>query len=292
MKTDPICLVMRPLWCVFNDGVPSELRRFSNMYPLGLEIKQTVFALGENLTGPIENMFFIRYIITNIGTVVQEIDSVFFTGWSDPDLGDAYDDLTASDTLLNTGYLYNKGEDDYYGINPPAIGISLLQGALSYIPGQTFDDMNGNEIFDPGIDAPLDTAFINNGLFIGSNSFPGATNQHMSSYVSNIRYTWEFLDPDIAVEARYYSMGYNRYGELVDPCTFILGDVRGGVDCNLVNPIYIFSGDPVNNSGWINSISADQRILVNTGPFKLKANEPVELWFAYVVGRGVDSLIQ
>ncbi len=76
------------LWCVYNDGVPSELRTFRNMYPLGIEIKQTVFALGENLTGPIENMFFIRYIITNTGTVVQEIDSVIFSGWADPDIGD------------------------------------------------------------------------------------------------------------------------------------------------------------------------------------------------------------
>ncbi len=82
----------------------------------------------------------------------------------------------------------------------------------------------------------------------------------------------------------------HRLGEIIDPCTWILSEVRGGVDCNLVNPFYWYSGDPVTDIGWINTIPTDQRIMTNTGTFKLKANEPVELWFAYVVGRGVDSL--
>ncbi len=278
------------LWCVFNDGVPSWLRRFSNIYPLGLEIKQTVFALGENLTGPIENMFFIRYIITNIGTVVQEIDSVIFCGWADPDIGDAVDDLVGCDTLLNIGYAYNSGYDSYYGIDAPAIGISLLQGGISYITGETFIDNNYNEIYDTGIDTPLDTAFVNNGLFIGSNIFPGAKNTDQSSFI-HYQASDAFLgDPNDEIETRFYSMGYTRLGGTINPCTWGLGEVRGGVDCNLVNPFYWYSGDPVTDIGWINTNPSDQRIITSTGTFKLKANEPVELWFAYVVGRGVDSL--
>ena len=278
------------LWCVYNDGVPSELRAFKNMYPLGIEIKQTVFALGENLTGPIENMFFIRYIITNTGTVVQEIDSVIFCGWADPDIGDAVDDLVGCDTLLNTGYAYNAGEDHYYGVNPPAIGISLLQGALSYMRGETFIDNNSNGIFDFDIDTPLDTAFVNNGLFIGSNVFPGAKNTDQSSFI-HYQASDPFLgDPNDEIETRFYSMGYTRLGGIINPCTWGLGEVRGGVDCNMVNPFYLYSGDPVTDIGWINTNPTDQRIITSTGTFKLKANEPVELWFAYVVGRGVDSL--
>ena len=278
------------LWCVYNDGVPSELRNFGDMYPLGVEIKQTVFALGENLTGPIENMFFIRYIINNTGTVVQEIDSVIFCGWADPDIGDFVDDLVGCDTLLNTGYAYSNGDDSRYGINPPAIGISLLQGAVSYIQGETFIDNNSNEIFDLNIDTPLDTAFVNNGLFIGSNVFSGAKNTDQSSFV-HYQSSDPFLgDPNNEIETRYYSIGYTRLGKIINPCTRGLGEVGGGVDCNLVNPFYWYSGNPVTDIGWINTTPTDQRIMTNTGTFKLKANEPVELWFAYVVGRGDNSL--
>ncbi|MDP2362861.1 MAG: hypothetical protein Q8M94_03725, partial [Ignavibacteria bacterium] len=38
-------------WCVYNDGVPKELRRFNTIDPLGIEIHQTAFAWGENLIG-------------------------------------------------------------------------------------------------------------------------------------------------------------------------------------------------------------------------------------------------
>ena len=278
------------LWCVYNDGVPGNLRRFTNMYPLGVEIKQTVFALGENLTGPIENMFFVRYIINNTGSVAQEIDSVFFGGWADPDIGDYNDDIGGCDTLINTGYAYNSGIDQNYGNNPPSIGITLLQGNIEYIPGVTFIDNNSNGIYDPGLDNPIDTAFVNNGLFIGSQVYPGARNQNMSSFMNLVKYFYGVASPNSEFDLRYHTMGLNSDGQLLDPCTFELGEVRGGVDCNSVNPAFMFSGDPVSDIGWICSYPNDLRILNNSGPFKLKANEPVELWFAYVVGRGVDSL--
>jgi hypothetical protein len=278
------------LWCVYNDGVPGNLRRFNNMYPLGVEIKQTVFALGENLTGPIENMFFVRYIINNTGTVLSEIDSVVFTGWADPDLGDAFDDIVGSDTLLNAGYLYNSGSDGDYGVNPPAIAIAILQGGLTYIPGETFIDNNNNDIYDPGIDIPLDTAYNNNGLFLGSSIFPGAKNTTLSSFVHYLASHASLGDPNTVTDLRNYSMGLHRSGYIIDPCTWYLGTVLGGVDCSQVNPFYWYSGDPVTQTGWINIFPTDQRIVTNTGMFKLKANEPVELWLAYVVGRGVDSL--
>lgn len=31
-------------WCVYNDGVPSSERRFSDVFPIGIEVHQTVFA--------------------------------------------------------------------------------------------------------------------------------------------------------------------------------------------------------------------------------------------------------
>ena len=131
---------------------------------------------------------------------------------------------------------------------------------------------------------------MNNGLFIGSDIFPGARNTILSSFAQYQKSDPFLGDPYDEIETRFYSTGYTRIGEIIDPCTWHLGEVRGGVDCNLVNPFYWYSGDPVTDIGWINTIPTDQRIVTSTGSFKLKANEPVELWFAYVVGRGVDSL--
>ncbi len=52
----------------------------------------------------------------------------------------------------------------------------------------------------------------------------------------------------------------------------------------------MYSGNPVTNEGWINTEGVDQSMMVNSGPFTLNPNEPVEIIVAYVVGRGSTSL--
>ena len=54
-------------------------------------------------------------------------------------------------------------------------------------------------------------------------------------------------------------LGLTKIGELIDPCTWAYGQVRGGVDCSQVNPFFWYSGDPVTNYGWINTYPGDQR---------------------------------
>ncbi|MBE0551054.1 MAG: T9SS type A sorting domain-containing protein [Ignavibacterium sp.] len=81
----------------------------------------------------------------------------------------------------------------------------------------------------------------------------------------------------------------NTLGELLDPCSWSGGTVIG-VPCDQVNPIYHLSGDPVNQSGWIHTHACDQRMFTNIGPFELPANEKVDIWTAYIVGRGNNNL--
>ena len=278
-------------WCAYNDGVPTSKRAFRDQYPLGVEIKQTVFAIGNNITGPVENMFFIRYIISNKGTINNELDSVYFSLWSDPDISNQgyYQNLDGCDTLLNSGFCYSAGEDPKYGVNPPSLFLTLLQGPAVYISGETFIDNNSNEIFENSLDTPIDTAVVNNGLFVGSKILPGAKNLKMTSFMQNQRYYSGLEDPDAAVEVWNYLRGYNSYGEIINPCSLEIGNVVG-VSCSDVNPFYLYSGDPESNFGWLDTLALDQRILVNTGPFKLKQNEPVEIWGAYIVGRGSNNL--
>jgi len=274
-------------WCVYNDGKMSNLRMFKNISPKGIEIHQTLFAYGLNISGPTKDIIFIRYRIINTGIVSSQFDSVYFSANADPDLGFYADDLVGCDTLLNLGYAYNSGDDPDYGINPPAMAIPLLQGPIAYISNETFIDNNSNNVYDKGIDIPTDTATSNNGWLIGSKSYPGAKNLCMTSFM---HHKYKPLTPGTSSIARNYMMGRLGEGSYIDPCDWSLGSVMGGVNCNDVNSIFPYSGDPITEQGWINVYPTDYRIMVNTGPFKLKTNEPMDFWIAYIVGRGTDSL--
>jgi len=85
-------------------------------------------------------------------------------------------------------------------------------------------------------------------------------------------------------------LGLTGYGERLDPCDWILGEVRGDEDCSNVNSLFWYSGDPVSDYGWINNSPLDQRDLTSTGKFTLHKNEPMDIIVAYTVGRGSDAL--
>ena len=53
----------------------------------------------------------------------------------------------------------------------------------------------------------------------------------------------------------------------------------------------MYSGDPVTEEGWLNTSSGgDLKYMFSSGPFEIKAGEPVELIYTYIVGRGTDHL--
>ena len=120
--------------------------------------------------------------------------------------------------------------------------------------------------------------------------FPGAKNLTMTASNSYISSDPIAGDPSDEFEARNYMLGKGRLGQLIDPCTWQYGQVRGGVDCNLVNPLYWYSGDPESDIGWICTIDADYRLLVHTGPFVLEENKPITIIVGYTIGQGIDPL--
>jgi len=97
-------------------------------------------------------------------------------------------------------------------------------------------------------------------------------------------------DPSDEFDARNYMLGKHSLGYLLDPCTWILGEVRGGVDCNLVNPLYWYSGDPEDDTGWLSVSALDYRIMAHTGPFSLEENKPITIIVGYTIGQGDDPL--
>jgi hypothetical protein len=271
-------------WCVYNDAIPARSRMYSDVQPQGIEIQQTVSA--KNTQGDLANVVFVRYRIINRGTNADVLDSVYFGAAADPDIGDnGAADLDGCDTLLNAGYTYHIASSTKFGSTNPALVIAGLQGPLSYIPGKTFIDNNSNGIYDDGIDTPLDTAYNLKGL-AGINKYPGAKNLPVSSVFQY----YNGIDPQNKFQARDYTLGLDNTGNKINPCTFTRGNVLGGVNCSNVNPLFMFSGDPLTQFGWINNTPEDQRLITNYGPFELKKNQPVDIVLAYVVGRGTSGL--
>jgi hypothetical protein len=254
-------------WCVYNDALPKNQRRWNTVDPQGIEIRQTVFA---DTNPELENVIFIRYSILNTGTVAETMDSVYFGVWEDADVGDHTNDIVGCDTLLNSGFYYEVGPDFIYGDDPPSFFTSILQGPAVFT----------NEVSD--------TAKRNFGQLIGSEILIGVINQGMTSHAFFIGGDPFLNDPNNAVEARQFLEGKTQDNNYPNPCAFPYCEVRGGVSCNEVNPHFWASGDPVTDVGWINRMTVDHRNLVSTGPFKLEKDKPQDIIIAYVMGRGTD----
>ena len=276
-------------WCVYNDEVPANQRRFNTVTSKGIEVQQTVSAYATS-QAPLGTTIFIRYRLINTGTVSNRLDSVIFAIYTDPDLGSAWDDLIGCDTLLNSGFVYNNGPDAEYGSNPPSFFMKYIQGPVSYIPGETFIDINSNGLFDNGIDTPLDTAYNRRGDLFNTQSYLGAKNLGITANTISNGGDPILFDPINQQQLWNALNGRTSLGALVDPCSFTYGHVFGGINCSQVNPIFWFSGDPVSNIGWIETVAGDLRNIISTGRFTLETNKPIDIWVAYIVGQGNSAL--
>ncbi len=287
----PDLLGSETVWTVFNDGVPSAQRggqnRFEGVEPQGIEIRQTVFAFAAK--GSLGNIIFIRYRLKNSGVVADTLKDVIFGVWADPDIGDSSDDLVGSDVGRNAGYVYNDAEDENFSDVPPAFLIDFFSGPVSYIPGETYTDNNGNGQYDEGTDTAIDTAYSFRGQLIGFETYPGAKNLGISSFTHYIQSDPGHGDPDTKEEARNYMEGNDRLGSPIDPCAWTWGEVFGE-PCAAVDPTFLYSGDPITRQGWLNTTPTDQRQLSNTGPFDMPVGEEIEIVVAYVVGQGTSAL--
>ena len=288
----PDLLGDRTAWCVYNDGVPSSQRRYNDVNPFGIEIRQTVFAYDSlNPTYPaLKNTIFIRYQIKNTGLVTNVLDSVIFSLWSDHDIGFVSDDLIGSDTLISSVFGFNDGDDLEFGVNPPSLFLTYLQLPPAYIPNETFIDNNGNGLFDEGIDIPLDTAYYFRGPVLGIKEFPGAKNIEMATASGYMNSDFITGDAQNKSELRNYLTGRLRSGEVLNPCNWVYTSVFGNVNCSEINPLYWASGDPTIPFGWLWTTTGDMRMMGNSARFKLEMNESVEIIAAYTSTRGTDPL--
>lgn len=276
-------------FCVYNDAVKKDFRRYTDIDPVGIEIRQSVFGIASY--SDYGNALFVRYRIINRGTVNNVLDSVYFAAAVDPDLGEGSSDLVGCDTMSNLGYAYNDGPNTQFGVNCPSFAVSLMQGPAVYLPGVTYNDVNKNGKYDQGIDTPLKKAVNNKGRFLGVDTIPGAMNLQMTSFTQYMQSNPTHGDPSSQSELRNYLIGgLSKHGVKLSPCSWAFGNGSSLQDCNSINPKFMYSGNPVTKKGWINTTPIDQRFLVNTGQFKLEKDKPVDIIVAYIIGQGESSL--
>ncbi len=237
---------------VYNDAAPEDERIFRDVEPQGIEIRQTVWT---NKSDPnLKNVFFIRYSIYNTGSVAETFDSVYFSIWNDSDIGEYTDDLLGSSPELLTGYTYDSGNDPEFGNNAPA----AMETYLSIIKS-------------PNNDLPpleqLDFSFIN--------YYP-----YCCCIVENEHWTKETI--------RNILLGLDYWG---DP--FYPPGPEGGVfnmDIDSINNKWMFSGDPIDSIGWLNTLPCDKNSYFNVGPFTINAGESIDVTVAFHYSRGETNL--
>jgi hypothetical protein len=85
-------------------------------------------------------------------------------------------------------------------------------------------------------------------------------------------------DPRSKDESYYYMQGLDLHGDPVtNPMT---GEVTK----------FMFPGDPVSNTGWLDSDPADRRFMLNAGPFTMEPGDTQEVVVGLVVAQGNDRI--
>ncbi len=233
--TIPKILGDQMLWCVYNDMDPNaHQNNAGKSLPLGLEIQQSTFAFDRQ--DALANVVFLSFKFINKGA--NTLEDAYVSVWSDPDLGDAGDDLVGCDTTLSLGYCYNgTNTDGIYGSTPPAVGFDFFRGPRVV--------QNGDTTYLP-----------------------------MTSYI------WypNGGDPSSAEHSYNFMLGLNRDGTPV-------------IDPNTNEPSKFFvPGDPVTNTGWLDSNPSDRRFMLTSGPFTMAPGDTQEVVTAIVLGLGQDRL--
>ena len=108
--------------------------------PVGVELRVTMWAYAYGASDPLGNVVFKKSELTYTGLEAgseivnpEVLDSVYFTQWSDPDLGTFTDDYVGCDVDLSFGYVYNGNRLDgifngVFNLAVPAGGYDFLQG--------------------------------------------------------------------------------------------------------------------------------------------------------------------
>jgi Secretion system C-terminal sorting domain len=234
------------IWFVANDLDPTSTHFLYGSPPMGIELQVTIW--GYNRKDSFGDMMFRKYKIINKSS--NNIEDMYVSMWSDPDVGGASDDFVGCDSSLSLAYSYNAFRNDaMYGKFPPAVGYTFLQGPI----------VNG-ELSDIG--------------FSDGREYPGMKNLPMSSFYFFTREDPIYKDPNLG-----------DYSGTVEFYNLLQGKV-GLTGEDFINPITLqptkfpLSGEPLTKDGWIDGIlheAADRRMGMASGPFNMAPADTQEV---------------
>jgi len=260
------------MWVIANDvpevydtatsSVTDTIRTSANLYgadAVGVELAVTLWAYNFGAGDPLGNMVFksakMKYTGLVGGPSDAKLDTVYFTQWSDPDLGTYTDDYVGSDIDLSFGFVYNGNALDgvyngIYNLPVPAGGYDFLQG-------------------------PITTA----GDTLGMTSF---TYFGAGSSIS---------DPDLSVYDGTLQFFNLMEGFLPRP-EYPVQEPWTDLSTGQITK-FVLSGDPVTGQGWIDGVQlppGDRRMVMASGPFEMNLGDEQEVVLALVGGMGADNI--
>jgi hypothetical protein len=267
------------IWTVANDlpdeytesGIPVSVSEGGwGSPPIGFEIQITLWGYDFPFSNPLSSMMFkkaqINYVGLPGGRADAKLDTVYFTQWSDPDLGTYTDDYVGSDVDLSLGYVYNGNtfDDQFfssYGSPVPAAGYDFLEGPKV--------DADSNLATGPG--GKETTLGMTSFVYFAAGS--SVSDPSTKVYVGTLQ--WFNL-----MEGYLPRPEYPTQQPFVDPLT------------NLPEK-FVLAGDPPTGTGWIDGIilpPGDRRLVMNTGPFTMALGDTQSVVIGLIGGMGGDNL--
>ncbi len=264
------------IWMAVNDLVEAKVLNLSGSLPIGLEVHFTLWTY-KGTYNPLGDVVFKRIEIFNKSG--YQLDSMFISIISDPDLGDYSDDLVGCDSTKNIGFAYNSTDKDMeflkFGLKPAAVVYDLLQGPIVKS------------------DNSQDTAVFNLQRVYGYKNLPMTSFGYFSAGGA-------LGDPPLGVidfTLQWYNRmnGFAGTNDLRNPLPqiFYSGPKKGQVTK------FPLSGNPVTDPhaqlGDIdgqgeNLPPGDRRMYLNSGPFTMQPGDKQEVIVAIIGGLGKDHL--
>jgi hypothetical protein len=252
----PFFLGTQTSFCSFTDGyVSAHTNRAGSTAPLKVDILQTNWAY-TNVN--LQDVIFTEYKIINKNT--QAYTNAYISIWTDDDLGGAVDDAVGIDTVHKMGYTYNVNDNDpQYGAAPPAVGFTLLRSPVVPSTGDTV------RYYNPP----------------GSNNLVVKVNYKESGLSSFSMYSNGVAG---ASDPANYQETYNNFQGLKSNGTPFIDP-----NTNQVTK-FPYSGDPVTNTGWVQTDGSDRRFLMTFGPMTINPNDTQSVIYAQVIARGSSNI--
>ena len=260
------------VWTVANDlpdgyaegGVVSVSEDGWGSPPVGFEMQLTLWGYDFPFSNPISSMMFKRarmiYVGLPGGPADAKLDTVYFTQWSDPDLGTYTDDYVGCDTTLSLGYVYNGNTFD----------DQFLSSFGSPVPAGGYDFLEGPKV-DTNGDGVLDTLGMTSFVYFAA----GSSVSDPSTRVYSGTLQWFNL-----MEGYLPRPEYPTQEPFVDPITGFA-------------ETFVLAGDPTSATGWVDGIilpPGDRRLVMNTGPFEMVIDDTQDVVVGLIGGMGINNL--